>query len=52
MTDKIDPLDALDLAGQLAGGDVAKAAKAARKVKDIVSAAKSLAGLFGKKRKK
>lgn len=52
MSKKIDPIDALKIAGTLAGGPVAKAAQAAGKVKDIVGIAKSLGGLFGKKPKR
>lgn len=52
MSKKIDPLDALNVAGNLVGGDIGKVAKAAGKVKDIVNIAKSLGGLFGKKPKR
>lgn len=49
MADKIDPLDALKIAGTVIGGPVGKVAQAAGKVKDIVGIAKGL-GLFGKKK--
>lgn len=49
MGKKIDPLDALKIAGAIVGGPVTKVAEAAGKVKDIVGIAKGL-GLFGKKK--
>lgn len=51
MSKNIDPLDALNLAGTIAGGDIGKVAKAAGKAKQIVDLAKSIGGLFKKKPK-
>lgn len=50
MGKKIDPIDALKVAGAIVGGPVTKVAEAAGKVKDIVGIAKGLGVLLGKKR--